>query len=71
METQIKDGFYTRAKTTSTIAIIKNEGYHVAFLVNKFTKEVDKVITNEKITFTKSFIDRCVYEPFESNLETK
>ena len=35
-------------QTSNTIAVINNVAFRVAYLPNKFTNEIDKVITNEK-----------------------
>ena len=60
----MKDGYYTKPQTTNTIAVINNVAFRVAYLPNKFTNEIDKVITNEKIVFLPSVLEDCIYEPF-------
>lgn len=61
-----KNGYYTQRHTSNTIAIINGKGFHVAYLPNKFTGEVEKVITNEKITFLDSYLNdekHFIFEP--------
>ena len=60
----MKDGYYTKPQTTNTIAVINNVAFRVAYLPNKFTNEIDKVITNEKIVFLPSVLEDCIFEPF-------
>ena len=60
----MKDGYYTKPQTSNTIAVINNVAFRVAYLPNKFTNEIDKVITNEKIVFLPSVLEDCIYEPF-------
>jgi len=64
MNKTMKDGYYTKPQTTNTIAVINNVAYRVAYLPNKFTNEIDKVITNEKIVFLSSVLENCIFEPF-------
>lgn len=61
-----KNGYYTRRYTSNIIAVIDGIGYIVAYIPNRKTGLKDRVIMNERVIFSDSFItsEEFVYEPF-------
>lgn len=63
---QMKNGYYTLPYTQNdTVAVINGKAFRVAMCQSKYTGELKRSITRERIFTSDEILAKCKYEPFQ------